>query len=391
MSAIFFLVIFTFFFTYLSGAHNITAVLDDFPEYSIYNSYLSQTKLSDDINSRETITILVVTNPLITILAAKQPLYLIKKVLQLHTLLDYFDDSKLHSNFKSSLVTTLLQTTGTATGRLGFLNITDLKDGKIGFMSPASQSFQCFYTKSVREIPYSISVLEISKPVVYPGLFDDPETDLLNITGILNRAGCKTFASWITKTLVINTYYVSRVQGEGVTIFAPTDGAFNAPGVPNLTEMTRLSAMTLLMYHALPEYVPKPSFVYKNSSMSTLATNDFGQYKLTVDTKGNTVTLSTGVVTSKVIGTVVDAVPLSILTVDKVLLPVEQFGKPSPSPAPSVPPESSDASAPAPVEPNAPYPSPEVPPADIIRNAYGSLKNPSSALVILFATVIPLF
>nr|GEX64264.1 retrotransposon protein, putative, Ty1-copia subclass [Tanacetum cinerariifolium] len=64
---------------------------------SEYNNYLSQTKLDDEINSRDTITVLVLNNGAVSALAAKHPLAVVKNVLSLHILLDYYDNKKLHA------------------------------------------------------------------------------------------------------------------------------------------------------------------------------------------------------------------------------------------------------------------------------------------------------
>ncbi|CAA6663387.1 unnamed protein product [Spirodela intermedia] len=129
--------------TLLSGAavdaHNISTILEAFPEYSVYNGYLSQTKVADEINSRETVTVLVLTND---------------AALRLLTVLDYYDAKKLHDLSEGSvLTTTLLQTTGAAPGNLGFINITDLA-GKVamGSTSPGSK-LDSHYTRSVKQIP----------------------------------------------------------------------------------------------------------------------------------------------------------------------------------------------------------------------------------------------
>ncbi|KAG0458811.1 hypothetical protein HPP92_021939 [Vanilla planifolia] len=57
---------------------NITAILENFPEYSLYNSYMTQTKVADEVNSRETVTCLVLPNAAMSALAAKHSLAGIK-------------------------------------------------------------------------------------------------------------------------------------------------------------------------------------------------------------------------------------------------------------------------------------------------------------------------
>ncbi|CAN8254082.1 unnamed protein product [Cochlearia groenlandica] len=156
--------------------HNITQILAESPEYSSFNSYLSQTKLADEINSRTTITLLVLNNGAMSSLAGKHPLSVIKNALSLLVLLDYYDPQKLHKISKgTTLTTTLYQTTGNAPGNLGFVNVTDLKGGKVGFGSAAPGSkLDSSYTRSVKQIPYNISVLEIDAPIIAPGILTAP-------------------------------------------------------------------------------------------------------------------------------------------------------------------------------------------------------------------------
>ncbi|CAE6077604.1 unnamed protein product [Arabidopsis arenosa] len=355
---------------YTVSGHNITQILSDTPEYSSFNSYLSQTKLADEINSRTTITVLVLNNGAMSSLAGKHPLSVVKNALSLLVLLDYYDPLKLHQLAKgSTLTTTLYQTTGQALGNLGFVNVTDLKGGKVGFGSAAPGSkLDSSYTKSVKQIPYNISVLEINAPIIAPGILTAPAPSsggVNNLTGLLEKAGCKTFANLLVSSGVLKTYE-STVE-KGLTVFAPSDEAFKAKGVPDLTNLTQAEVVSLLEYHALAEYKPKGSLKTNKDAISTLATNGAGKYDLTTSTSGDEVILHTGVGPSRLADTVVDETPVVIFTVDNVLLPTELFGKsPSPAPAPAPEPVSaptpSPAKSPSPVE--APAASPPAPPVD---------------------------
>ncbi|KAL0714915.1 hypothetical protein Bca4012_021894 [Brassica carinata] len=353
------------------SGHNITQILSESPEYSSFNSYLSQTKLADEINSRTTITLLVLNNGAMSTLAGKHPLSVVKNALSLLVLLDYYDPVKLHKiSSGTTLTTTLYQTTGNAPGNLGFVNVTDLKGGKVGFGSAAPGSkLDSSYTKSVKQIPYNISVLEIDHPIIAPGILTAPAPSaegLSNITGLLEKAGCKTFASLLVASGVLKTYE-STVE-KGLTVFAPSDEAFKAEGVPDLTKLTQAEVVSLLEYHALAEYKPKGSLKTNKEAISTLATNGAGKYDLTTSTSGDEVILHTGVGPSRLADTVVDETPVVIFTVDNVLLPTELFGK-SPSPAPAPEPVSaptpSPAKSPSPAEAPSPVAaSPPAPPVD---------------------------
>ncbi|XP_021904560.1 fasciclin-like arabinogalactan protein 8 [Carica papaya] len=353
-------------------AHNITEILSGFPQYSSFNSYLSQTKLDDEINSRQTITCLVLDNGAMSALTAKHPLSVIKNVLSLLVLLDYYDPAKLHQISKgTTLTTTLYQTTGHAPGNNGFVNITDLQGGKVGFGSAAPGSkLESSYAKSVKQIPYNISVLQISAPIIAPGILTAPAPSAsdFNITALLEKAGCKTFASLLVTSGVIKTYE-SELE-KGLTVFAPNDEAFKDDDVPDLSKLTNADMVALLQYHASAGYSPKGTLKTTKDPIPTLASNGAGKFDLTTTTAGDEVTLHTGVDSSRIAETILDSTPVVIFAVDSVLLPKALFSKsPSPAPAPEPvtgPSPSPATPAPAPVA-EAPSPraaSPPAPPMD---------------------------
>ncbi|XVF79918.1 hypothetical protein PTKIN_Ptkin15bG0029100 [Pterospermum kingtungense] len=385
---LFSLFLFTLSLLAISGnAHNITAILEGFPDYSVYNNFLTQTKLADEINTRQTITCLVLNNGAMSAVTAKHPLSVIKNILSLHVLLDYYDPQKLHQISKgTTLTTTLYQTTGNAPGNTGFVNITDLQGGKVGFGStiPGSK-LDSSYTKSVKQIPYNISLIEVSAPIIFPGILAAPAPSAsdVNITGLLEKAGCKTFASLLMSSGVLKTY--ESALDKGLTIFAPSDEAFKAEGVPDLSKLSNADQVSLLEYHASPEYKPKGTLKTAKDPVTTLATNGAGKFDLTVTTADNSVTLHTGVDSSRVAEAVYDSPPFVIFTVDNVLLPSELFGK-SPSPAPAPEPVSSPSPTPS-VSPSpspvseAPSPlaaSPPAPPTDTPAGAPADAPTGSS-------------
>ncbi|KAJ1693405.1 hypothetical protein LUZ63_010103 [Rhynchospora breviuscula] len=337
-------------------AHNITAILDGYPDYALYNSYLTKTKVCDEINAHETVTCLVLSDSAMSSLvtAAKQSLAGIKNALRLLSLLDYFDPQKLHDlPSGTTLTTTLYQTTGNAPGNLGFVNITNLRGGKVGFAAAAPGSkFDASYVKAVKQSPFNLSVIEISNAVTYPGLLDATSASTANITALLEKAGCKTFASLLASSGVLKIY--QSQMDKGLTLFAPNDDAFQAPGAPDLSSLSSADLVTLLQYHALPEYAPKSSLPAKSGPIQTLASSAAGKYDMSVVSQGDDVSLDTGVDKSRVASTVLDDTPVCILTVDSLLLPVELFGgAPAPAPGPAsetpVPAPAPDALAPAPV------------------------------------------
>ncbi|XP_051148221.1 fasciclin-like arabinogalactan protein 8 [Andrographis paniculata] len=392
---------------------NITDLLSAHPEYSEFNDLLTKTKLADDINSREPVTVCVIPNGGLSAYTGKYPLSVVKNILALHVLLDYFDAPKLHKIAEGSvLTTTLYQTTGNAGGNLGFVNITDLKGGKVGFGSgvPGS-SLDSTFAKSVVQVPYNLSVIEISKAIAPSAVLTAPapSASSVNITALLEKAGCKTFASLIVSTGVLKIY--QSALDKGLTIFAPNDEAFKATGAPDLSKLTSAEVDSVLRYHALASYSPIGTLKQSTGRIETLATNGAGKYDLSVKTAGDSVSLVTGVGTSRVASTVLDSTPLCIFTVDNMLLPVELFGK-APAPAPGPAPETSPSPAPVAEAPSpksaaapSPFHSPPAPPSkspaaspsdgptadsqnSTSNNAGGALKSPTVMKTVVAAASV---
>ncbi|KDP33435.1 hypothetical protein JCGZ_07006 [Jatropha curcas] len=168
-SFLLFLVLFTV-FSSTSMAFNITRLLSNYPEFSTFNRLLSQTGLAQQINSRQTITVLAVANRAIRDLSGK-PLDVTKRVLGAHVILDYYDETKLSKlQEKSNILTTLYQTTGVAVDQQGFLNVTRTPKGIM--FGPAAKGAPL--TVSLKGVvasqPYNISVLKVSGVIEAPGI-----------------------------------------------------------------------------------------------------------------------------------------------------------------------------------------------------------------------------
>ncbi|TVU30144.1 hypothetical protein EJB05_21752, partial [Eragrostis curvula] len=154
-----------------AAAFNITRLLGQFPDFSSFNDLLTQAKLAEEINRRQTITVLALDNGAaggVSALASDVQ----RKVLSMHVVLDYYDTAKLEAiKGKSAMLTTLFQSSGQATDRMGFLNFTKRPDGAMVFGSaePGAQ-LASHMVKSVASRPYNISVLQVSAAIVPPGV-----------------------------------------------------------------------------------------------------------------------------------------------------------------------------------------------------------------------------
>ncbi|GJW79409.1 fasciclin-like arabinogalactan protein 2 [Tanacetum coccineum] len=324
-------------------SHNITKILAKHPEFSTFNHYLTVTHLANEINRRQTITVCAVDNAAMSDLIAKGlSLQTIKNVLSLHVFADYFGSKKLHQVTKGSTSTaTMYQATGEAPGTAGYVHITDVKGGKVRFTPEDNPSqTDTTYVKSILEMPYNISVIQISAILNSPEAEAPTAAPDLNLTSLLQREGCQAFYDLLTSSGAIGTF-LSSADG-GVTVFCPSDDAITkfAPKYKNLTASEKTS---LLLYHGIPVYNSMGMLRSSNGMMNTLATEGAKKkYDFDVKNDGNDVTLKTKVVTATISGTVVDEEPIAIYTIDKVLQPRELFkgvaveaDEPAPAPAPA--------------------------------------------------------
>ncbi|GMY17767.1 fasciclin-like arabinogalactan protein 14 [Fagus crenata] len=170
-SSLLFFALFLVFTSAASAAFNITKLLGNFPEFSTLNDYLTKTQLYQQINSRNTITVLAVDNKAIASLSGSS-LDEIKKILSVHVVLDYYDVQKLSTlSKKTTLLTTLFQSSGVAVNQQGFVNVSLVNEGEIAFGSAVKgASLNSKLVKSVAAQPYNISVLQITSPIVPPGI-----------------------------------------------------------------------------------------------------------------------------------------------------------------------------------------------------------------------------
>ncbi|KAK4437452.1 Fasciclin-like arabinogalactan protein 2 [Sesamum alatum] len=319
------------------GAHNITRILAKHPEFSTFNHYLSTTHLAAEINRRRTITVCAVDNAAMNELLAKHyPLPTIKNILSLHIFADYFGAKKLHQITKGSTTTSsLFQATGEAAGTSGYVNITDMKGGKVGF-SPVDNDGggrpMATYVKSIEEQAYVISVIQISH------ILSSPEAEAptagpsdLNVTSLMAKQGCKAFSDLITAQGADETFQQS-VEG-GLTIFCPSDESLDS-FMPRYKNLTADGKTSLLLYHGIPVYNSLGMLRSSNGLMNTLATEGAKKFDFTVQNDGDDVKLKTKVVTATIKGTLIDDDPLAVYKIDKVLLPKELFKAAPPAPAP---------------------------------------------------------
>lgn len=316
--------------TTTTQAHNITRILAKHPEFSSFNHYLTITHLAAEINRRLTITVCAVDNAGMADLLSKHlSIFTIKNVLALHVFSDYFGSKKLHQiTHRSTLTATMFQATGKAEGISGYVNITDVKGGRVGFAQEDNAAkFESFFVKTIVEKPYNISVIQISQILTSPEAEAPVAAPSVNITDIMKAKGCKAFSDLLTSEGALDTF-VQTVDG-GLTIFCPSDDVLKAfmPKYKNLTEEGK---MLILLYHGVADYNSMGTLRSHNGVMNTLALEGVNSYNFTVQNDDEGVALKTKVVTASIKATLVDDEPLAVYKIDKVLLPRELFNTDAP-------------------------------------------------------------
>ncbi|KAL4352104.1 hypothetical protein GQ457_06G027590 [Hibiscus cannabinus] len=319
-----------------TNASNITLILAKYPQFSTFNHYLTATHLASQINRRQTITVLALDNTAMSSLLSRHfSLYTLKNVLSLHILVDYFGAKKLHRISKgSTLTSTMFQATGSASGTSGYVNITNLKGGKVGFGAEDSEGkLDATFVKSIKEIPYNISIIQISHPL------DSTEAEAptaapseLNLTDIMSKQGCKAFAGLLQASGADETF--NQNIDAGLTVFCPTDKVVS-DFMPKYRNLTAPKKKSLLLYHGIPVYMNMQMLKTNTGTMNTLATDGANKFDFTVDNNQEVVSLDTTVVTAKITGIAKDEEPLMVLKINKVLLPKEMYKPVEPASGPS--------------------------------------------------------
>lgn len=152
-------------------AFDITKLLGQSPEFATFNKYLTETKLVDQINKRNTITVLAVDDAGLGAISGKSP-EAIKAILSTHVILDYFDEKKLmEAQGSKQILTTLYQASGLAVNQQGFLKVALVGEGEIAFGSAVNGApIDAELVKTVTSQPYNVSILQVSKAIVFPGV-----------------------------------------------------------------------------------------------------------------------------------------------------------------------------------------------------------------------------
>lgn len=154
---------------------NITKVLEPYPDFSLFNQWLSLTGVVNEVNNRTSITLLATSNDALQSFLSGVPNAgakpeLVADTLRYQILLTYFGIPELRkikvNNFTS--VTTLLQTTGRVSGSAGFVDVYNAGSKfLVGNFIPNSISNETILG-NVTQLPFDYSILQISSILAPP-------------------------------------------------------------------------------------------------------------------------------------------------------------------------------------------------------------------------------
>ncbi|XP_068665927.1 fasciclin-like arabinogalactan protein 6 [Aristolochia californica] len=185
----------------------------------------------------------------------------------------------------------------------------------------------------------------------------------VNLTGILEKGGQYTMLMRLLGSTQVGSQIENQIDhsNQGMTLFAPTDNAFNNLEPGTLNGLDTQQQVALVLYHVIPKFYRLQDFETVSNPVRTQASgNGGGVYGLNFTSAQNQVNVSTGVVETHLNNALRSDFPLAVYEVDKVLLSSDLFGAKAPStsppPSPSSPVSPSppkSTKSPSPVQPSA--------------------------------------
>lgn len=170
-----------------------------------------------------------------------------------------------------------------------------------------------------------------------------PTPSPLNLIAILEKGSQYTTLIRLLKQTQVGEQIQSQLHNsfQGLTIFAPTDNAFNNLKPGTLNGLTPQEQVALVLYHVLPRYYSMSTFDMASNPVNTQASGSSGVYNVNITSASNQVNVSTGVDETQIGNYLYSDFPLAVYTVDQVLLPYDLFGAkpPAAAPAPEVAPK----------------------------------------------------
>ncbi|EOA37321.1 hypothetical protein CARUB_v10011002mg [Capsella rubella] len=152
----------------------------------------------------------------------------------------------------------------------------------------------------------------------------------INLTAILEKGGqFTTFIHLLNITQIGSQVNIQlNSSSEGMTVFAPTDNAFQNLKPGTLNKLSSDEQVKLILYHVSPKYYSMDDLLSVSNPVRTQASGrDNGVYGLNITGQTNQINVSTGYVETRISNALRQQRPLAVYVVDMVLLPGEMFGE----------------------------------------------------------------
>ncbi|KAF8009021.1 hypothetical protein BT93_J0110 [Corymbia citriodora subsp. variegata] len=157
-----------------------------------------------------------------------------------------------------------------------------------------------------------------------------PAPPQANLLKILQKAGGFTVLVKLLRGTHVSDQVDSQLSdlNDGITFFAPDDAAFSALKAGTLNSLSNEQQVQLLQFHVVPTYLTVSQFQTVSNPLMTKAGGVGGkEFPLNITTKGDRITVFTGVDGASVTKTLYTDGSLAVYQVDKVLLPLSIFSK----------------------------------------------------------------
>ncbi|CAL9213613.1 unnamed protein product [Arabidopsis halleri] len=174
------------------------------------------------------------------------------------------------------------------------------------------------------------AVLLATKATAQPAAPAPGPAGPINLTAILEKGGqFTTFIHLLNITQVGSQVNIQvNSSSEGMTVFAPTDNAFQNLKPGTLNQLTPDEQVKLILYHVSPKFYSMDDLLSVSNPVRTQASGrDNGVYGLNFTGQTNQINVSTGYVETRVSNALRQQRPLAVYVVDMVLLPGEMFGE----------------------------------------------------------------
>lgn len=158
----------------------------------------------------------------------------------------------------------------------------------------------------------------------------------LNLTAILEKNGQYSTLIRLLQETQTDIQIANQLNNsaQGLSVFAPTDNAFNNLPSGTINGLTNQNKVLLIQYHITPKYYSLTDLLTVSNPVPTQASGQNGNWGLNFTGQANQVNVSTGIDATQINNALRQQPPLAVYQVDKVLLPEELFGAKSPASAP---------------------------------------------------------